>query len=88
MNLMDPMNHKIASLANQSIAYWANSMVKFFWHSVVEESEIRRSSNPGGVQKCICVKAQVPGGELRMFLCPLISYTQNVPSKITKQYQL
>ena len=70
MNLMDPMNHKIASLANQSIAYWANSMVKFFWHSVVEESEIRRSSNPGGVQKCICVKAQVPGGELEYVYVP------------------
>ena len=31
MNLMDPMNHKIASLANQSIAYWENSMVKYFF---------------------------------------------------------
>jgi len=32
-------------------------------------------------------KAQVPGGELKC-VCPLILCTQNVPSKITKQYQL
>ena len=64
MNLMDPMNHNIASFWQIEYSVLGKSMVKFFWHSVVEKFEIRRSFNPGGVQKCICVKAQVPGGEL------------------------
>ena len=57
MNLMNPMNHKIASLANQSIAYWENSMVKYFFGI-----HLLKNPQSGGVQileefqKCICVK--------------------------------